>query len=96
MVGLLIPDQNRLPSVNLGKLSASLVAGRAVGAVEEVKIGLAGIRAAGYKGVERTGMVPVQRSNGKSYEPEPVKGSGMKNMGWRPTLLFGLVAWTAA
>jgi len=67
VVGLLIPDQNRLPSVNLGKLSASLVAGRAVGAVEEVKIGLAGIRAAGYKGVERTGMVPVQRSNGKSY-----------------------------
>ena len=41
-------------------------------------------------------MVPIQKQFGKSYEPEPVKGSGMKNMGWRPTLLFGLVAWIAA
>ena len=34
--------------------------------------------------------------NGKSYEPEPVKGSGLNIWDWRPTLLFGLVAWTAA
>jgi hypothetical protein len=35
-------------------------------------------------------------SNGKSYEPEPVKGSGLSIWDWRPTLLFGLVARTAA
>ncbi len=42
MAGLLIPDRNRLPSVNLGKLSAILVTARAITAAEEVTIGLAG------------------------------------------------------
>jgi hypothetical protein len=35
-------------------------------------------------------------ANGRSYEPEPVKGSGLNLWDWRPTLLFGLVTWTAA
>ena len=41
MTGLLVPDRHRLPSVNLGKLSANLVAGWAITAGEAVTIGLA-------------------------------------------------------
>ncbi|GAG46571.1 unnamed protein product [marine sediment metagenome] len=41
-------------------------------------------------------MTDTGSINGKSYEPEPVKGSGLNIWDWRPTLLFGLVAWTAA
>jgi len=41
-------------------------------------------------------MTTLEAANGKSYEPEPVKGSGLNIWDWRPTLLFGLVAWTAA
>ena len=69
MASLLIPDQNRPPSVNLGKLSAILVAGRAIAAAEEVKIGLAGGQ-----------LPPIMGSSGRGWSPS--KGY-LGNLGWK-------------
>ena len=52
MTGLLILDRHRLQSVNLRKLSANLVTGRAITAAEKVTIGLA------------TGQLPVIMASG--------------------------------
>ena len=42
----------------------------------------------------RTSFTPSP--NGRSHQPEPVKGSGRDVWDWRPTLLSELVSWTAA
>ena len=66
MASLFIPRQNGLPCVHLARRQVISTAAQAMGSAENVINDLVTEAGAGYRALQRTRVVPVQRLSGKS------------------------------